>query len=94
MKTPHELSQERLDLSEEYSRFSGEFAKLVKVQADYFAGHRIAHNSDNATQKAFERTEDGVRMTVIKLKLKAIEKKMSALNTHLRLLENEAHNLY
>ena len=39
-------------------------------------------------------TEKGTQMTVIKLKLKAIEKQMSASNTMLRLLENEAKNLY
>ena len=92
--TPHELSVKRLQLSEEYSRFSGEFAEQIKKQADYFNTFRADHKSDNATQKAFDATQDGVRMTILKLKLKSIEKTMSALNTHLRLLENESKNLY
>jgi len=94
MKTPHELSEDRLKLSEEYSRYSGEFVKCVKLQAEFFRDHRGEYKSDNATQKAFELTEDGIRMITLKMKLKAIEKQMSALNTHLRLLENEAKNLY
>lgn len=92
--TPHEMAQKRLDLSEEYSRYSGEFAKLVKFQADYFHIERDNHKSDNACQKAFDRTPEGVQMTIVKMKLKSIEKTMSALNTALRLAENEAKNLY
>lgn len=91
---PHEISEARITLSEEYSRYSGELAKLIKAQADYFFEHRDEHKSDNACQKAFERTDVGVQMTITKLKLKSIEKTMSAYNTHLRLLENEAKNLY
>lgn len=94
MKTPHEISEERIRLSEEYSRYSGQFAKLIKLRADYFNANRSNHKSDTATNRAFESTEDGVLMEVIKQKLKAIEKQMSAYNTHLRLLENEAKNLY
>lgn len=94
MKTPHQLSEERLGLSEEYSRYAGEFAKHIKLQADYFNTFRPDHKSDNSTQKAFDATPAGVKMAILKLKLKAIEKQMSALNTHLRLLENEAKNLY
>ena len=94
METPRELSEKRLKLSEEYSRYSGEYANHIKKQADYFNEHRPEHKSDNATQKAFDATPDGVRMAILKLKLKALEKEMSAINTHLRLLENEAKNLY
>lgn len=94
MKSPHAISEERIKLSEEYSRYAGQLAKLLKVQADYFNNHRHEHKSDTATQRAFEATEDGVTFAVLKLKLKSIEKTMSAYNTHLRLLENEAKNLY
>ena len=93
-KSPHQISEERIKLAEEYSRYAGELASLVKSQADYFGEFREEFKSDNATQKAFERTDDGVKMTVVKLKLKSIEKTMSAYNTHLRLLENEARGVY
>jgi hypothetical protein len=93
-KTPHQLAEERMGMAEEYSRYSGVFADLIKKQAEYFNEHRKDHKSDTATQRAFEMTEDGVKMTVVKLKLKAMEKQLSASNTMLRLLENEAKNLY
>lgn len=93
-KTPRQLAEDRITLSEEYSRYSGIYADLIKKQADYFNAERKDHKSDNATQKAFDATEDGVKIAQVKQKLKTIEKKMSAINTLLRLLENEAKNLY
>lgn len=93
-KTPFQIAEERIGLAEEYSRYSGIFAECIRKQAQYFKDHRSEHNSDNATQKAFELTEDGVLMVTLKLKLKAIEKHLSATNTMLRLLENQAKNLY
>lgn len=93
-KTPHQIAEERMGMAEEYSRYSGEYAKLIKIQADFFKAERPNYKSDTATQRAFEGTDDGVNMTIVKLKLKSIEKKMSASNTMLRLLENEARNLY
>lgn len=93
-RNPHKLSEARITLAEEYSRYSGELAKYIKKQADHFNQYRSEFKSDTACQRAFDSTEDGVAMTVVKLKLKSIEKTLSAYNTHLRLLENEAKNLY
>lgn len=94
MLLPHEMAEKRLELSEEYSRLSDEFAEHIKKQAEFFVLKRENYKSDNATQKAFEATPDGVQMIILKLKLKSIEKTMSALNTALRLAENQARNLY
>jgi len=91
---PRELSNKLLTLSAEYGKYSGEYAQHIKMQADYFNTHREEYKSDNATQKAFDATPEGVRMVILKLKLKALEKEMSAIKTHLRLLENEAKNIY
>jgi hypothetical protein len=93
-KTPHEMAEELILLSEQYSRYSGEFAEQIKKQADFFNTFRENHKSDNATQKAFDATPDGIRLVILKLKLKALEKQMSATRTFLRLAENEARNLY
>ena len=93
-KTPHQLAEARIGLAEEYSRYSGKFADLVKAQAQFFKDNRDKHKSDTATQRAFELTDEGVRMTIIKMKLKSIEKTLSAYNTFIRLAENEARGLY
>ncbi len=93
-QTPHQLAEARISLAEEYSRYSGRYAEMVKSRAQFFKDHRAEYKSDTATQRAFELTEDGVVMAVLKMKLKSIEKTMSAYNTYLRLKENEAKNLY
>lgn len=93
-KTPHQIAEERLGMAEEYSRYSGLFADLIKKRAEHYKVERSNHKSDTATERAWERTKDGVQMTIIKLKLKAMDKQMSASNTMLRLMENEAKALY
>jgi hypothetical protein len=93
-RNPHQLAEARIGLSEEYSRYSGRYAEMVRARAQFFKDHRADHKSDTATQRAFELTDDGVVMEVLKMKLKSIEKTMSAYNTYLRLKENEAKNLY
>lgn len=93
-KTPHQLADERIGLANEYSRYSGMFAELIKKRAEHFKLERSNYNSDTATERAWERTQDGTQMSIIKLKLKSIEKQLSATNTMLRLMENEAKSLY
>jgi hypothetical protein len=93
-KTPHELADELIILSENYSRFAGQYADHIKLQADFFNTFRENYKSDNATQKAFDATPAGVKLVILKLKLKALEKQMSATRTFLRLVENEAHGIY
>lgn len=88
------MAEDRITLAEQYSRFSGEYARHIKLQALYFNAHRSDHKSDTACQRAFDVTDDGVMMVTLKLKLRAIEKQLSATATMLRLLENESHNLY
>ena len=93
-KTPQQLATDLLLQSEEYSRYSGMYAELIKVQADYFHEHRAEYKSDTATDREFDRTDEGVKMTVIKMKIKALEKSMSAIKTMLRHKEIEVRNLY
>lgn len=88
------LAEERIGMAEEYSRYCGEFANLIAYRAKFYKDDRENHKSDTAFERAWERTDLGVKMTTIKLKLKAIEKQLSASATMLRLLENEAKNLY
>ena len=93
-KTPYQLAEERIGLAEEYSRYSGIFAELVRKRAEHYKKERPDHKSDTSVEREWEMTDDGVLMTTVKLKLKSIEKKLSATNTMLRLLENQAKNLY
>ena len=93
-KSPHEIAEERMMMAEEYSRYSGLLAELIKKRAEHYREKRPNFKSDLAVEREWENTEIGTQMTIIKLKLKAIERKMSASNTMLRLLENESKGLY
>lgn len=92
--SPHKLAENRIYMAEEYSRYSGIFADLTKKRAEHYKTNRPDQKSDTAVERMWEMTDDGVLMTTVKLKLKAIEKQLSASNTMLRLLENQAKNLY
>lgn len=93
-KTPHQVANERMGMAEEYSRYSGLYAEMIKARAVHYRTHRPNFKSDVACEREWQVTEQGVQMTIIQLKLKALEKQMSASNTMLRLMENEAKNLY
>ena len=93
-KTPHQLAESLVGLSEEYSRYSGMYIDLVKLEAEFWKVHKDEYKSDTATQKAFDRTEDGLRMTAIKQKLKSITKTMSSYKTMIEVKTNEARGLY
>lgn len=93
-KTPHELANERIGMAEEYSRYSGLYAEMIKHRAEHYKVHRPNLKSDTAVQRDWEMSEQGVQMEIIKMKLKTIEKKLSATATMLRLLENESKGLY
>lgn len=93
MKTPHAYIDELELLTDQFSKLSEKWADLITYQASYFGEHRSAHKSDNACQKAFERTEKGIELAICKAKLKSKEKQMSTIKTALRLLDLEARNI-
>lgn len=93
-KTPHQLANDLLGLSEEYSTYSGELAKLTKVEGEYYKTERPSHKSDTSVARAFQTTDEGIKMTIIKLKLKSIEKQMSATKVFIEVATNEARGLY
>lgn len=90
--TPQALAEEKYKLAVEYSRLSEIYAEHIKLRADHFNANRSKFKSDNATTRAFEATEDGVNMEIIKAKLKSKEKRISAISSLLKIAENESHN--
>jgi len=94
MKTPRQLCDEKLKLSEEYSRYSGYLINSIKEQADFFNTNRESYTSDKACERAFEASEGGIKLLTVKQKLKTIEKKMSAISSSLEVAKNEALGVY
>ena len=93
-KTPPQLAEELMGLSEQYSVYSGELAKLTKIEGEYYKVERPKHKSDTSVARAFQTTQDGINMTIVKLKIKSIEKKMSATKVFIEVAGNMARGLY
>lgn len=91
---PHILAENRMQLSAEFSKYSGELAILIKEQADYFNLHRPEHKSDTSLKRSWEATDRGVRMTITKLKLAALKVEMSSIKTMIDVATEEARGLY
>lgn len=94
MKNPHQLAEERYQMSVDYSTYSGELAKMIKTEAEYYVAQRANFKSDTAVQRAFDVTDDGVKMATLKLKIKALEKSMAAVKTLIDVATEEARGLY
>lgn len=94
MKTPHTYAAEIMTLSQEFSQYSGEYAKLNRTRAEFYASQRANFKSDTAVQRAFDVTDDGVKMTTLKLKLQALKIQMSANKTMISVATEEARGLY
>lgn len=90
---PEALSEELLELSNTYGTLSDELSEILEAKPKLWLSIRAQTKSDTSAERAWEATESGVRETVVKLKLKAIEKRMSALRTRLRVMDAEARNL-
>lgn len=93
-RNPHQLAEDLLTLSEEYSRCISDLIELTTSQAKFFNENRVNHKSDTACERSFLVTTDGVKMTNTELRMKAIDRELAAIKNYLRVLENEAKNLY
>jgi hypothetical protein len=69
-------------------------ADHIKQEAEFWKDHKLEYKSDTATQRAFDRTEIGTKMSIIKLKLKSIMRTMTANKTMIEVATNEARGLY
>lgn len=93
MRTPNEYIEELELLTHQFAKLSEAWADLITYQAQFFGEHRHEHKSDNACQKAFDRSEKGIEMQIVKAKLKSKQQQMSTIRTALRLLDTQARNL-
>ena len=94
IKSPHVLAEEQFTLSEEYSRYSGILADLIKEEAKFYNENRPEKKSDTAVKRLWETTEKGVKKTIVELKLNSLSKTISSIKTLLEVLANEARGLY
>ena len=93
-ESPPQLAEHLLGLASDYSRLSDELAEVLTAKPMKWIELRAVASSDTQAERAWSATEDGVKEVVLRLKVKALEKVMSAIKTRLRVLEGEANNLY
>jgi hypothetical protein len=91
---PNLSAEDRARLSGEYSFWTGILEDILIRKPKIWNDMRVKHKSDKACDKEFEATDDGINEVVIRLKLKRIEKLISALSTLIRIAEGNARNQY
>lgn len=92
--SPHALAEQLLISTGHYARAAEELAELLEKKAHIWLELRKDYTSDSQTDKAWTRTEDGVRESRLKLLLKSKEKEMSVIKTYLRVKEAETRGSY
>jgi len=91
---PSLLASYKAQLSGEYSFYSGLLEDILARKPAVWNSMRPHHKSDKATDREYEATADGINEVGLRLKMKRIEKMMSAISSLLRVAEGEARNQY
>lgn len=92
--TPRELADFKIVLAGEYSFLSSQLEKILTRKPAIWNEMRKNHQSDKATEREYEATEDGINEMGLRMRLKSVEKLLSALSSSLRVAEGEARNLH
>jgi len=94
VKTPRELAEERLKISDQYSKLGERLAELKLIRAEWWKTFREEYKSDASCERAWDLTKEGQEMEITRMKMKSKEHRMSALRTLLMVASNEQFNQY
>lgn len=94
MESPHVLAEKRVQMSGEYARASEELGVILTQKPALWNIIRTQTKSDTAADRQWEATGMGIEEMQLRLKLKSLEKQMSAVRTMLEVLAGEARNQY
>lgn len=92
MKTPHQIAEERYEFAALYASLSGELENILERKPAIWTQLRDTVKSDTACERLYQASADGIREMQIKLRLKSLEKQMSAARTMLDVMSAEARN--
>lgn len=93
METPSELSDRLVEESAKYSQATEELTEILRTKSVRWLELRKNVASDTRADREWDSTMDGIMEMSLRLKLKALEKSMSAIKTRLRVVEMEVRNL-
>ena len=80
-------------MSADYARLSEQLGDILEVKAKAWEAIRLGCTSDKQADKKWDGSEHGIKEMRLRLKLKSLEKEMSAISSHLRVLDAEMRNL-
>lgn len=92
MPTPKQLVDEKFRLATEYSKLGEELTTLKVHEAKEMPVLMALHSVAKA-QRIYDATEEGIQAMTIRIKMKSIEKLISAISSKLRVMENELRNM-
>ncbi|HDM31807.1 MAG TPA: hypothetical protein ENG32_00330 [bacterium] len=92
--TPQEVMKFREFLAAEYFYLGMELAMILMKKPEVWKNIRKSVKSDRKADMEYDATEWGKKEIVLKMKLKGIEKMLSALRSTLEIQQGEAMNLY
>lgn len=93
-ENPHFLADKRMALAAEYASKSERLGFIIGLKAQEWPNLRKDVTSDNQAEKLWQRSEIGVEESMIRLRLKAMDKEFSAIKTMLEVLQGEARNQF
>ncbi len=93
-RSPQEIAERRVELSAEYGGCADELADILEIKATSWLKMRENQKSDKATDMVWDSTELGIKEMRLRLKMKGLEKKLSAAKTYIDVMNGEARNLY
>lgn len=87
MDKPHEISERLVKIASLYSTYSAEISVLKRDHAGRWLTLRKEAKTNKEADMLFASTQEGQREIELSYLLKGFEKEMSALRTHLRVLD-------
>lgn len=92
--SPARAANLKISLAAEYSYYMGRLEDILTRRPTIWMEMRKTNQSDKATDREWESTQDGIDEMVCRSRLKRIEKLISSLSTYVRVAEGEARNQY
>ena len=92
--TPEELVEEKCKNTDHYVKLAEIKTQKEKLKALWWETKREDYKSDASTERAWERTKDGLEEKEVATKMKAKLMKISSINSLIHVRENEAHNQF